>query len=75
MRFMIPYFYDIAHKVRDAITKEIKASGNSREIDILSWTSRAALEIVGVAGLGHSFESFDQDIPPSTYAKAVKAFQ
>lgn len=75
MRVMIPSFYDIAHKVRDAITKEIKASGDSREVDILSWTSRAALEIVGVAGLGHSFEYFDQDLPPSTYAKAVKAFQ
>jgi hypothetical protein len=72
---MIPHFYDIAHKVRDAITKEIKASGNSAEVNMLSWISRTALEIVGVAGLGHSFESFDRDSRPSTYTKAVKALQ
>jgi hypothetical protein len=75
MRHMIPYFYEVAHKVRDGITKEIEATGESREVEVLSWVSRAALEIIGVAGLGYSFESFDPSMPPSEYTNAVKSFQ
>jgi cytochrome P450 len=73
MKFMIPLFYDVAYKVRDVISEQL--ADGPQEMDMLLWVSRTALELVGVAGLGYSFESFDGHAPPSTYTKAVKGFQ
>jgi hypothetical protein len=73
MKLMIPMFYDIAHKVRDTISKQI--THEPKEMDMLLWVSRTALELIGIAGLGYSFESFDEDAKPSAYTKAVKGFQ
>lgn len=73
MKLMIPMFYDIGHKVRAAISKQV--ADGPQEVDMLLWVSRTALELVGVAGLGYSFESFEENAKPSAYTKAVKALQ
>jgi hypothetical protein len=73
MKFMIPIFYDIAKKLRKAVAREV--ADGPKEVDMLMWVSRTALELVGVAGLGYSFESFDDNSTPSLYAKAIKEFQ
>ena len=46
-------------ELRDAIAKEVK--DGEKEIDILNWVTRAALELVGQGGLGHSFDPLDRD--------------
>jgi hypothetical protein len=70
MKIMIPLFYKVVQEVCGAITK--KVIDQPQELDMLLWVSRTALELVGVAGLGYSFESFDEEKPPSAYTQAVK---
>ncbi|KAL1739164.1 cytochrome P450, partial [Schizophyllum fasciatum] len=64
MRNMIPIFQEV-------IGTELTASG-PREIDMLHWTSRTALELIGRSGLGHSFDSLTVDDPGSPYAASIK---
>jgi cytochrome P450 len=72
MKYMIPMFYDVSNRVGDAIAKRLE--NGAQEIDILEWVSRTALELVGVAGLGHSFDNFEEGTSPSPYVAAVKRF-
>lgn len=45
------------------------------KIDMLHWISRAALEYIGQAGMGYSFDSLDpQGNIQNQYTKAVKNF-
>jgi len=43
----------------------------SKEIDVLRWMSRTALELIGQSGMGYSFDSLadNQDIGCSGYLK------
>jgi cytochrome P450 len=69
---MVPIFYDISHKLRDAISK--KVSDGPLEVEMVSWMSRTALELIGQTGLGFSFDSLTEDEATHPYAKAVKGF-
>ena len=40
------------------------------EIDFFAWMSRAALEIVGQAGLGHLFDSLNTEVEDE-YGKSI----
>ncbi|KZT10168.1 cytochrome P450 [Laetiporus sulphureus 93-53] len=71
MREMLPIFYTVAHKLRDAIATRVR--DGQHEIDILGWTGRAALELIGQGGLGYSFDPLTND-KRDAYAEAVKAF-
>ena len=42
-----------------------------KNIDILSWMGRTALEIIGQVGLGHSFDHLTEDVQDE-YTDAVK---
>lgn len=44
------------------------------ELDMLSWMSRTALELIGQAGLGYSFDPLVAD-HQDEFAAAVKEFQ
>ncbi|PCH40534.1 cytochrome P450 [Wolfiporia cocos MD-104 SS10] len=55
MRSMLPIFYNVVHKLRDAIAEQV--ADGSREIDVLHWAGRTALEIIGQGGLGYSLDS------------------
>lgn len=57
-------------KVRDALAK--KVTSEPKEIELMQWLSRTALELIGQAGLGYSFENFETDAPTSEYSSAVK---
>ena len=72
MRQMIPIFYNITHKLQDAIAMRVK-NGQS-EIDMLDWMGRAALEIFGQAGLGHSFDPLTTDDASDAYTLAAKNY-
>lgn len=44
----------------------------THEIDVLKWISRAALEYIGQAGLGYSFDALDED-KTNVYSDAAKS--
>lgn len=41
------------------------------EVDIVPWMARTALELIGQAGLGHSFDPLTEDVP-NEFAAAIK---
>ncbi|KAH9929175.1 cytochrome P450 [Fomitopsis serialis] len=71
MRHMLPIFYSITSKLQEAITVRVKAGQD--EIDILDWMGRTALELVGQAGLGWSFDPLVKDTVDHNLGTAVKA--
>ncbi|EAU84602.2 hypothetical protein CC1G_00121 [Coprinopsis cinerea okayama7 len=70
MREMIPTFYDVAYRLRDSFSKLVK-DGPS-EIDIASWMTRTALELIGQSGLGTSFDSLQQGAAEHPFAASLK---
>ncbi|KAF5382086.1 hypothetical protein D9615_004310 [Tricholomella constricta] len=70
MRQMIPFFYDVANKLHVAIARQV--ADGPREIDILQWMTRAALEMIGQGGLGYSFDSLVGGEAEHPYSKSVK---
>ncbi|KAI0661554.1 cytochrome P450 [Cubamyces menziesii] len=71
MRHMIPMFYEVARLLGQAIESRVK--GGPQELDMITWMGRTALEIVGQAGLGYSFDPLVRD-KPDEYAAALKTF-
>ncbi|EPT01796.1 hypothetical protein FOMPIDRAFT_1048392 [Fomitopsis schrenkii] len=70
MRDMLPLFYDLGHKFRDAI--KARVSDDPQELDMLGWLGRVALELVGQGTLGYSFDPLLRDKPDS-YGQALKS--
>ncbi|KAJ7773086.1 cytochrome P450 [Mycena metata] len=67
LRHMVPLFFGLQGVL------ESKVQNGPQEVDMLLWMTRTALELVGQAGLGHSFDSLvDDTIPP--YIQSIKAF-
>nr|BAK09536.1 cytochrome P450 [Postia placenta] len=60
MRHMLPIFYRVAYKLRTAIASKLQ--GGPQEVDMMSWVGRAALELIGQGGLGHSFDPLVSDV-------------
>ncbi|KAH9941852.1 cytochrome P450 [Epithele typhae] len=58
-----------------AIGRRVGASpgGVPVELDVLAWMGRTALELIGQAGLGHSFDPLTADTPDE-FATIVKSF-
>lgn len=44
-------------QLREVIFNQVNVS--PKEIDILQWMSRTALELIGQSGMGYSFDSLD----------------
>lgn len=61
-----------SYKLRTGLVKQIKASPGT-DVDILTWFSRTALELIGQGGLGCSLDPLDShDATP--YGTAMKSF-
>ncbi|KIK57094.1 hypothetical protein GYMLUDRAFT_46720 [Collybiopsis luxurians FD-317 M1] len=71
MRDMVPTFFEIAHKLENTLKERLQTS-KTREVDILSWMSRAALELIGQAGMGYSFDPLTSEEATHPYTKIVK---
>ncbi|KAH9841449.1 cytochrome P450 [Rhodofomes roseus] len=72
MRHMLPLFYNVVYKLRTAIESRVGNSGEPRDIDMLGWMSRTALELIGQGGLGYSLDPLVQDTT-NAYGKALKS--
>ncbi|KAK7466276.1 hypothetical protein VKT23_005004 [Stygiomarasmius scandens] len=70
MRDMSPTFYDVVHTLEKSLENQVKLG--PREIDMLSWMARTALELIGQSGLGYSFDPMTEDAIPHPYTKAIK---
>ncbi|KAF9533504.1 cytochrome P450 [Crepidotus variabilis] len=73
MREMSPIFFEVTNKLRSALAHRLK--GGPKEIEMLAWISRTALEILGQSGLGHSFDSLTEDVATHPFALALKRLQ
>ncbi|KAJ7475712.1 cytochrome P450 [Mycena latifolia] len=69
LRQMVPVFFGVGKKLRAVL--ESKVQRGPQEVDLLIWMSRTALELVGQAGLGHSFDPLTSDEVP-LYITSVK---
>ncbi|RPD74067.1 cytochrome P450 [Lentinus tigrinus ALCF2SS1-7] len=74
MRRMIPIFTAVAHKLVEAIEARVRDKPAAAELDVLAWTGRTALELIGQAGLGYSFDPLVAD-SPDDFGDAINAFQ
>nr|F1SYI1.1 RecName: Full=Cytochrome P450 monooxygenase 219; Flags: Precursor [Postia placenta Mad-698-R]BAK09525.1 cytochrome P450 [Postia placenta] len=72
MRHMLPMFYNVIFKLREVVMAKVR--GGEKEIDVLEWTGRAALELIGQGGLGYSFDPLVSDKEArNEYGDALKA--
>ncbi|KAK7015260.1 cytochrome P450 [Favolaschia claudopus] len=55
---LTPMFYQVAHQLEDKL-KAAVSDTPGKVVDMLDCLTRAALEIIGTAGIGHTFNSFD----------------
>ncbi|KAM5533683.1 hypothetical protein V8D89_012650 [Ganoderma adspersum] len=72
LRGITSVFYETTHKLRDGLIADIGAPG-SKEVDILKWMGRAALELLGQGALCYSFDPLVDDTT-NDFAEAVKSF-
>lgn len=57
---LYPVFWDKSREMTDAIAKAIKSDPNgSSVVEIRDWSSRATLDIIGVAGMGQDFNALE----------------
>jgi len=70
MRQMIPIFYEVTHKLSNALVST--AENGSQEIDVLGWFTRTALELVAQSGLGCSLDPLADDLDAHPYSIAAK---
>ncbi|KAG2007200.1 cytochrome p450 [Coprinopsis cinerea AmutBmut pab1-1] len=70
MREMVPIFYDVVNRLGNAI--EAQVANGPKDIDILAWMTRTALELIGQSGLGYSFDPMTEDGEEHPYSVSVK---
>nr|VWP01914.1 Cytochrome P450 monooxygenase CYP52X1 [Ganoderma boninense] len=69
VREMLPIFYEVTHKLRMALENIV--NDGPKEINVVSWMARTAVELIGQAGLGCSFDSLAEE-SSDTYGDAAK---
>ncbi|KAF5339400.1 hypothetical protein D9611_009907 [Ephemerocybe angulata] len=71
MRDMTPTFYSIGRKLRDSLTK---LNESEKEIDMLPWLTRCALELIGQSGFGYSFDTLEIGAPEHRFGHSMKNY-
>ena len=59
-------------QLQEAIESRVPTQGDFVELDMLTWMGRTALELIGKAGLGYSFDPLVTD-KADDFATAVKS--
>ena len=88
LRELLPIFTPITHQVgcifnmsggktkcrqlEDVLTHQVKIS-NGKDVDVMKWVSRIALEFLGQGGLGYTFNALDES-KKDTYSETLKEF-
>ncbi|KAL7278089.1 hypothetical protein ACG7TL_008059 [Trametes sanguinea] len=71
LRRLTPVFYEVVNRLKDAIKTEVDSG--VPDVDMARFMGRAALELVGKATLGHSFDPLTEE-RYDPYAEAVKSY-
>ncbi|KAJ6622971.1 cytochrome P450 [Mycena sp. CBHHK59/15] len=58
---LTPMFYQVTHRLQSKLTSDLSGEPPGQVVDMLDYLTRAALEIIGIAGIGHTFNSFDDE--------------
>ena len=58
MKRMIPIFHSVCKQLREVLVADIQKS-DREETDVMQYMSRGALELIGQAGFGYTFNVFD----------------
>ncbi|KAF7369934.1 hypothetical protein MSAN_00622900 [Mycena sanguinolenta] len=56
---LTPMFYKVTRQLQAKLTAAVSGKPPGQVVDMLNYLTRVALEIIGTAGIGHSFNSFD----------------
>ncbi|KAJ7148550.1 cytochrome P450 [Mycena crocata] len=56
---LTPMFYQVTRQLQSKLTARLSGKAPGQVVDMLDLLTRAALEIIGTAGIGHTFNSFD----------------
>ncbi|ELU37459.1 cytochrome P450 [Rhizoctonia solani AG-1 IA] len=76
VRELVPIFWQKSNKLRDAWVNLIKSGPEEHTIiDVLSWLSRATLDIIGVAGFDYEFSALDGNDEDELSKAFNKAFE
>ena len=67
-------FYTRSFQLVEAIESRVRGQPAGLELDMISWIGRTALELIGQAGLGYSFDPLVADTPDD-FGYAIKTFQ
>ncbi|PPQ74553.1 hypothetical protein CVT24_004347 [Panaeolus cyanescens] len=70
MRQMLPTVYAIMHRLEAAIVSQVQ--NGSKEIDMLSWMGRTALELIGQSGFGYSFDDLTDKYTEESFSRGIK---
>ncbi|KAF5346787.1 hypothetical protein D9758_015732 [Tetrapyrgos nigripes] len=75
MRDMVPIFWEVVDKLESGLSAKFtndRSSSQPQEIEMLSWMSRTALELIGQAGLGYSFDNLSAEAEAHPYPGIIK---
>ncbi|KAF6748132.1 cytochrome P450 [Ephemerocybe angulata] len=87
MKEMTPVFYNVVRKLENSIKQQITQGKTevrrpdsmrtdfvalNKSIDILSWMTRTALELIGQSGFGYSFDSLKPDSTQHPFGVSLK---
>ncbi|EIM88079.1 cytochrome P450 [Stereum hirsutum FP-91666 SS1] len=67
---MLPIFFGVSHTLRESL-RSLTTNG-AVEVDMLSWLTRTALEMIGQAGVGQTLDSLAIEETSSAYGTAIK---
>ncbi|KAF5361358.1 hypothetical protein D9757_011367 [Collybiopsis confluens] len=66
------YLTDFGWQLEGAIVTKLESGPEIQEIDVLSWMARTALELIGQAGLGYSFDPLVGEESAHPYPRIIK---
>ncbi|KAH9031774.1 cytochrome P450 [Lactarius pseudohatsudake] len=72
MRELLPVIQPIASKIRSVLLSQLPDDGGSREIDVLPWMSRGALDYISQGCLGYSFNALEPT-QSHNFAEAIRS--
>ncbi|KAF6762416.1 cytochrome P450 [Ephemerocybe angulata] len=70
MRKMVPTFFKVTYDLRDVLLQ--KTAKGPQELEMVSWLTRTALEIVALCGLGRSFSPVTGDGEEHKFISSIK---
>ena len=59
MKRMIPIFHSVCKQLREVLVADITKDSGGEDTDVMEYLGRGALELIGQAGFGYTFNAFD----------------